>query len=233
MERNLQKRLTSLTFIICHLSFSLMLAALSACETDSYEKGQGKYSLTMADMGEVTVNGSKEVVAFTTDDGDSYRLIVPTSVQWIQTADTTYRAIIYYNKVENGQAESMGLTSVPTMIPKEHWRYKEKTQDPVGFESAWLAKSKKYINMGLLFKSGYVDDTMMPHLVSVAQDTVLVNADQTRTVYYRFLHGQNDTPQYFTNRHYLSILLPEERPDTACLTIVTYTGTIERRFALK
>ena len=74
---------------------------------------------------------------------------------------------------------------------------------------------------------------MMPHLVSVAQDTVLVNADQTRTVYYRFLHGQNDTPQYFTNRHYLSILLPEERPDTACLTIVTYTGTIERRFALK
>ena len=215
------------------IPFCLLTFLLFSCETDSYEKGQGKYSLTMADMGEVTVNGSKEVVAFTTDDGDSYRLTVPTSVQWIQTADTTYRAIIYYNKVENGQAESMGLTSVPTMIPKEHWRYKELTQDPVGFESAWLAKSKKYINLGLLFKSGYVDDTMMPHIVSIAQDTLLVNADQTRTVYYRFLHGQNDTPQYFTNRHYLSILLPQERPDTVHLSINTYGGEFIRTFAVK
>ena len=215
------------------IPFCLLTFLLFSCETDSYEKGQGKYSLMMADMGEVTVNSDKQVTAFTTDDGDSYTLTSPAIVQWVQTADTTYRAIIYYNKVENGQAEYMGLASVPTMPPVEHWRIKEHPQDPVGFESAWLAKNKKYINLGLLFKSGYVDDTMMPHLVSVAQDTVLVNADQTRTVYYRFLHGQNDTPQYFTNRHYLSILLPEERPDTACLTIVTYTGTIERRFALK
>ena len=209
------------------------LLLLFSCETDSYEKGQGKYSLMRADFAELTVNSQQQGVGFVTDEGEQLALANPLTASWITRPDTTYRTIIYYNKVENGQAESMGLTSVPTMIPKEHWRYKEQTQDPVGFESAWLAKSKKYINMGLLFKSGYVDDTMMPHLVSVAQDTVLVNADQTRTVYYRFLHGQNDTPQYFTNRHYLSILLPEERPDTACLTIVTYTGTIERRFALK
>lgn len=215
------------------IPFCLLTFLLFSCETDSYEKGQGKYSLTMADMGEVTVNGSKQVVAFTTDDGDSYRLTVPTSVQWIQTADTTYRAIIYYNKVKSDQAEPLGMTSVPTMIPKEHWRFKNLTQDPVGFESAWLAKSRKYINLALLFKSGYIEDTMGRHLISVAQDTVLVNADHTRTAYYRFLHEQDDTPEYFTNRHYVSILLPQESPDTVNLSIVTYTGTIERRFALK
>jgi hypothetical protein len=187
----------------------------------------------MADMGEVTVNSDKQVTAFTTDDGDSYTLTSPAIVQWVQTADTTYRAIIYYNKVENGQAESMGLTSVPTMIPKEHWRYKEQTQDPVGFESAWLAKNKKYINLGLLFKSGYVEDTMGRHLISVVQDTILVNANQTTTAYYRFLHSQNETPEYFTNRHYVSILLPQERPDTVHLSINTYGGEFIRTFAVK
>jgi hypothetical protein len=127
----------------------------------------------------------------------------------------------------------MGFSTVPTMIPKEHWRYEMPTQDPVALESAWLAKSKKYINLGLLLKSGYVDDVMGLHRIGIAQDTILVNADQTRTVYYRFLHSQDETPEYFTNRHYVSILVPQERPDTACVSIVTYTGTIERRFALK
>ena len=215
------------------LPFILFVLLLFSCETDSYEKGQGKYSLMMADMGEIMVNSDKQVTAFTTDDGDSYPLTSPATVQWVQTADTTYRAIIYYNKVENGQAEYMGLSSVPTMTPVEHWRIKEQPQDPVGFESAWLAKTKKYINLGLLFKSGYVEDTMGRHMISMAQDTILVNANQTSTAYYRFLHSQNETPEYFTNRHYLSILLPQELPDTVCVSVVTYSGTIERRFALK
>ena len=197
------------------IPFCLLTFLLFSCETDSYEKGQGKYSLMTADMGEVTVNSDKQVTAFTTDDGDSYTLTSPAIVQWIQTADTTYRAIIYYNKVENGQAEYMGLASVPTM-PR-----------------AWLAKNKKYINLGLLFKSGYVEDTMGRHLISVVQDTILVNANQTTTAYYRFLHSQNETPEYFTNRHYVSILLPQERPDTVHLSINTYGGEFIRTFAVK
>ena len=56
------------------IPFCLLTFLLFSCETDSYEKGQGKYSLMMADMGEVTVNSDKQVTAFTTDDGDSYTL---------------------------------------------------------------------------------------------------------------------------------------------------------------
>lgn len=211
----------------------LSIALLLSCETDSYEKGQGKYSLMHTDMGEVSIDADKQAVSFTTDDGDNYVLAAPFASQWIQTADTTYRAIIYYNKVENGKAEALGLSSVPTIIPKEHWHFESQTQDPVGFESAWLAKNKKYINLGLLFKSGYVDDAIGHHLISVACDTILVNADQTRTAYYRFLHDQNDTPEHFANRHYISILLPQDLPDSASLSLVTYTGSIERRFSLK
>ena len=224
----MKKKLLS-PFLIIALSHFIFFS----CETDSYEKGQGKYSLMQADMGEVVVNSEKLAVAFSTDDGDNYAITDPVSLSWMQATDTTYRAILYYNKVEAGQAELMGVVSVPTMKPVEHWRFKEQPQDPVGFESAWLSKNKKYINLGLLFKSGYVDETVGTHLVSFAQDTVYVNADQTRTAYYRFLHGQNDNPEYFTNRHYLSILLPEDLPDTACVSIVTYSGIVERRFSLK
>ena len=224
----MKKKLLS-PFLIITLSHFIFFS----CETDSYEKGQGKYSLMLADMGEIMINSEKQAVSFTTDDGDNYTLTSPVTGQWIQTDDTTYRAIIYYNKVENSQAEYVGVTTVPTMVPVEHWRFEKLLQEPVGFESAWLAKSKKYINLGLLFKSGYVDDALGRHIISIAQDTVLVNADQTRTAYYRFLHSQNEMPEYFTNRHYVSILLPQDLPDTASISIVTYSGTIERRFALK
>ena len=44
------------------IPFCLLTFLLFSCETDSYEKGQGKYSLMMADMGEVTVNSDKQVI---------------------------------------------------------------------------------------------------------------------------------------------------------------------------
>ena len=217
------KRILPVCFFIC---------LLFACETDSYEKGTGDYSLMQADFALLSVNGQKQGVSFVTDDGDAYTFTEPVTPQWIQTADTTYRAIIYYNKVETGQAEAMALGSVPTLRPREQWKIKEQPADPVGFESAWLARSGQYINLGLLLKSGRIDDEEGVHTIGLAQDTVLVNPDQTRTAYYRFLHSQGDTPEYYTNRRYISILIPQDRPDTVRLSITTYDGVIERSFAL-
>lgn len=206
---------------------------LFSCETDSYDKGTGRYSLMLTDLAELSVNAEKQAVAFTTDDGDAYSLTSPMGAKWIATPDTTYRVLIYYNKVEQArQAEVVSVGVVATMLPLEHWKIKEPSQDPVGIESAWLSRSGKYLNMGLLFKSGRVDDEEGIHLIGIAQDTVLVNADQTRTAYYRFLHSQGDTPEYYTNRHYVSILLPDDRPDSVCLSVNTYGGVVTRRFAL-
>ena len=209
------------------------LPFISSCETDSYEKGEGEYSLMQADLCELTVNGQKQATSFVTDDGNQYTLKAPYTAQWIESVDTTYRALIYYNKVDASQAEVMGIGSIPTLKPIAYWRFKDPRQDPVDIESAWMAKSGKYLNLGLLIKTGRIDDEELPHTIGLAQDTVLVHPDGKRTAYYRFLHSQNETPEYFTNRHYLSILLPQELPDTVCVSIVTYSGTIERRFALK
>lgn len=216
------------------LSNGLLLAALllAACETDSYEKGTGRYSLMQADLCELTVDGSQQGTRFVTDEGISYQFDKPYSASWIQTADTTYRTLIYYNKLADGQAEAMAVSSIVTLHPIAHWRFDKQPQDPIGVESAWLSSTGRYLNMGLLMKTGRIDDEELPHNIGLAQDTILTHADQTRTAYYRLLHSQNGIPEYYTNRRYVSILLPADRPDTVHLSIETYQGTLERIFPL-
>lgn len=212
------------------LLFYLLPFFLFSCETDNYEKGEGKYSLMKADMAELSVNGQKYATSFLTDDGDNYQLINPYTAKWIETADTTYRTIIYYNKVESGQAELKTISTVVTLQPIEHWRLKEQPQDPVGFESAWLAKNRRYLNIGLLVKTGRVSDEELPHQIGLAQDTVITHADGRHTVYYRLLHDQNGIPQYYTNRRYVSILMPQPLPDTIAFSLKTFDGTVRRTF---
>ena len=220
-----------LSFISLCILLSSSAFVLS-CETDSYEKGEGKYSLLQADFADLTVNNQKEAIAFTTDDGNNYQFESPYAIKWIETPDTVYRAIIYYNKVREGKATPMGVSAVPTLKPVRAALLKEQTQDPVDVESSWLAASGKYINIGLLIKTARVNDEEPPHTIGLAQDTIYTRDDGRRTACYRFLHSQNNIPEYYTNRRYVSILLPEEPLDTILLSIQTYNGLLERSFIL-
>ena len=213
-------------------AFSLFAFLLFSCETDSYEKGEGQYSQMQGDFAELTVNSQKQGVSFLTDEGEEYTLTTPASSSWIQSPDTVYRAIVYFNKVANGMAEPVAMGQMGVLRPIEHWRFKEQPQDPLGVESVWLTRNGKYINMGLLLKNGRVEDTEGVHAMALCRDKVLVNPDQTRTAYYRLLHSQGDAPEYYTNRRYVSILLPQDRPDSVRLSIRTYNGTLEKQFAL-
>jgi hypothetical protein len=205
---------------------------LCACETDSYDKGEGKYSLMQADFAELTVNSEKQGTQFLTDEGEQYRLVTPVTASWIQRPDTMYRAIVYFNKTAAGEAQATAMGQMGVLRPIEHGRFKEQPQDPLGVESLWLTKNGKYINMGLLLKNGHVEDKEGTHAMALCQDTVLVNPDRTRTAYYRLLHSQGDAPEYYTNRRYVSIQLPQDRPDSVRLSIHTYEGTLEKLFAL-
>ena len=207
-----------------------LLPLLACCTTDAYEKGTGKYSLMQADLAEITVDDSKRAVSFTTDDGDSYAFAQPVASKWIEQTDTIYRAIVYYNKQDDQTAEAMGISSVPTLLPREHWRFKRQPHDPVGMESAWMARSGKYLNMALLVKSGHTDDSTAVHTIALAQDTILAHSDGRRTAVYTFLHDQGEVPQYYTDRRYISVRLPQSLPDTIVLRIHTYEGLVTRRF---
>ena len=109
---------------------------LCACETDSYDKGEGKYSLMQADFVELTVNSEKQGTQFLTDEGEQYRLITPVTASWIQRPDTIYRAIVYFNKTAAGEAQATAMGQMGVLRPIEHWRFKEQPQDPLGVESA-------------------------------------------------------------------------------------------------
>ena len=207
------------------------LLALTACTVDSYDKGDGKYSLMQAELVDLNVNAQKAATSFVTDEGDRYQLTPPITTSWFQTADTTYRAILYFNALPDATAEAVSLGVVPTLRATEHWKLEKQPEDPIGMESAWLSRTGKYINLGLLIKTGQVGGEDGTHTVALAQDTILVNADQTRTAHFRFLHDQSGVPEHYTNRRYVSILLPDTiQLDTIRLTIPTYEGKIERTF---
>ena len=209
----------------------LWLSLLTACTTDSYDKGQGKYSLTQAELVELTINSEKEATTFTLDDGNRFTLTPYATAKWIETADTTYRAVLYYNLLSETTAEPVSLGAVPTLRGVKQWQLKEQPEDPIGVESAWLGKNKKYLNLGLLLKTGQADDNDGTQTVALAQDTIRLNDDHTHTAVFRLLHDQCGVPQYYTSRRFVSILLPDTvQLDTIRLTIPTYEGRLERIF---
>ena len=61
------KRLASSFFFCFLLSFSVFLLS---CEKDSYEKGEGRYSLLQADFTYLTINSEKQAVSFLIMDRD-------------------------------------------------------------------------------------------------------------------------------------------------------------------
>ena len=225
------KRLSPSILLGLLLSSSIFLLS---CERDSYEKGEGSYSLLQADFACLTVDSEKRGVSFMTDEGEHYLLSNPTKASWIETADTVYRTYLYYNKMEDGRAYVKSIGILPTLIPHDVKDFKRQPQDPVGMESSWLTRDGKYINMGLLLKNGRDDNGKEGiHSLALALDEVRQNSDHTKTAYYRLLHDQGESPQYYTNRRYVCILLPtEERPDSVCLTVKTYDGVVVRKFKL-
>ena len=212
----------------------LSLLWLTACTSDSYDQGEGRYSQLVGDYAELTVNSQKRGVSFTTDEGVAYRLTSPVTASWMTKADSIYRTIIYYNKVGDGQAEVVSFGLMPTLHVLQPKNVKRQPEDPVGLESVWMTKNGKYLNLGLLLKNGRLDDgTEGIHSLALICDKVVTNADLTQTAYYRLLHDQGEAPTYYSNRKYFSILLPQVRPDSVRLTVNTFQGRDERCLSLK
>lgn len=216
------------------LLFSMisLMVVLVSCEQDSYEKGEGEYSLLRGDFCEIGINSDLQATSAITDDLDQMTLKEPYSAKWITKADTTYRCILYYNKVKT-EAEVVSIAQVPcpAIVPLYEFEDEVRT-DPVSFESMWLSKSGKYLNLSFLLKTGVSEDTTaVQHLAFVA-DTLLVNPDNTRTLYLRLHHDQGDVPEYYSTQAYASLLTDKMPADSVRLTVNTYTGLIVKTLLL-
>jgi hypothetical protein len=217
----------------CQTVCVLLTVFLTACTTDSYDKGTGKDSLVQGDFTEVAVDAQCNVVTVATDEGAVYVPASSYTASWITKGDTTYRAIAYFDIRDAQHIAIHSLTRMPTLIPRKAEDFKRQPEDPLGIESIWLTKNARYINIGLLLKNGRIDDEEGVHALAVVDDALIQHADQKRTSCYRLLHDQGTAPEYYTNRRYVSILLPADMPDTIRLTIPTYEGSVVRTIPVR
>ncbi len=218
-----------------NIALALMGVALTACSQDAYEKGQGDYSLTQADMVEAHVDGWRQIDYVVTDDAVRLDLERPISLSWVTKADTVYRAFLYYNKVEDGTVVSpvaCSLVSVPSIVPLDSVKHGVKT-DPVRLESVWLPRTRRYINAGIYLKIGKTDDKDAVHHLGVVAEKTVVHADGRQTLCLRFYHDQGGMPEYYSQRVFFSIPLQGIKADSVSLAIATDKGEVVKTFGLR
>lgn len=206
----------------------------TACEQELYEKGDSELSYLRADFVEAFVGGNKQVDYVVTDDGEHLQLQEPYKAAWMEKSDTVYRSLMYYS--HRGQAaEVRSMSRVPVLSARRDvvGISKAKT-DPVGLETIWMSSTRKYLNLGLLLKTGAADsEQARAQTLGILHTGTTLNADRTQTYRLTLSHGQGDMPQYYTQRSYLSIAVDGVQADSLELTVFTYDGTVTRVFSLR
>lgn len=224
---------------LLQLALLTLVAASVACEQDFYEKGDSENSYLRADFIEAFVDGGGQVRRVVTDDDDELLLAKPFTATWIQRTDTVYRAVMYHSRKGGGEAVVRSLSRVTTIpLSRDTAAARTVTSDPLGFESAWIATNRKYLNLGLVLKTGALEGTNARQqtvgMLLQRIDTTRAGNDgkERRTAHLRLVHSQGDVPQYYSQRVYVSMPLQRLTVDTLYLTIDTYDGVVRKGFLL-
>lgn len=214
------------------LSAMLLMLALTACEQDVYDKGDNAYSYVRADFVEAVVGSNCQVSYVVTDDGERLTLNTPYAAKWITRADTTYRAVLFYDySGEKVEARSLSRVSTVSIRKPAQFSTGVKT-DPVGLESVWLSGNRKYLNMSVILKTGDVNDEEKVQTLGMVGDTITVGADGLRTCQVRLFHNQGDVPEYYSQRLYFSVPLAGLEADSIRLSVNTYNGVVTKGLRL-
>lgn len=214
-----------------------LLWLVAACTIDAYDKGEGDYSLTTAELVEAHVGSDKQVDYVDTDMGERLKMNPVATAKWIEKADTTYRAVLYYNKVRENEAEAVSLGRVGVIVPRSlssdsssaKGKQAVMKTDPVYLESAWLSKNHRYLNLRLRLLTGATDDEEAVHTIGLVPDTLASTATHAHLLFY---HDQGGRPEYYSSVAFASIPLSQVKADTITLQINTYDGVVERMFVI-
>lgn len=236
-KKSLSTLLLPFTFYLLPITF------LTACTSESYETGDGKYSYLRADFGEIHTAKPQQVDYAVNDEGRRISFETAPTVKWAEKGDTLYRALLYYNDLPDKAARSISLQPVYVLAPKAAADVKDPRHDPVTFESAWLSTCQRtdlaiaadsvkreavthYLNIAFLVKTGQPDDEK-------ARQTIGMMSEQADDGKLRLtlLHDQGAIPQYYSTRIYTSIPLTDSQLQRGIsLCINTYDGELIRTF---
>lgn len=211
------------------------LAFLCGCETDNYESGDGEYSNMVAEFADTYTTAEKTLTRMMTDEGDSLAFSSHFKCDWATTADSVFRALVYYNKVGGGKADVLSVRQVLVPVIRPHYTVKEIKTDPVGIESSWKSRNNRYLNFRLNLLSGTVEGMDNRHLVGMMCDTLMTHSDGRQHLHLRLFHNQNGVPEYYSYQAYLSIPLKTNpyrlhTGDTVSVRINTYDGEVQKTF---
>lgn len=216
--------------------FSYLLSVSSclilSCTQDTYEKGDSENSYLRADFIEAFVESDKQVRRVVTDDDVELRLTKVFSADWIQRADTVYRAVMYYSQ-QGDAAEVRALSGVGTLtLRRDTTEGKKWKTDPVGLETAWVSTNRKYLNLGLVLKMGASEKDAEPQSIAMMLTRIDTDEKGVRTGHLQLVHSQGDIPEYYSQRVYISLPLQGVTVDTLFLTMNTYDGMVRKGFLL-
>ena len=209
----------------------LLFGLLASCTTDSYESGDGKLSQMRADFVVAYTDGRSQLVSAMTDDGDSLVFNEPMTVKWASVADSVYRLLLYHEPAEKEQTHPMSFVQMLTInIQRSPADSAKRMMDPLTFESLWMSKNRRFLNMGIALKTGQHDPKVLQKL-GVWCDTVITRDDKSRLFRLFVYHDQGGVPEYYSAKYYASIpLAPHNlrKGDEIELTVNTYQG-VQRR----
>lgn len=211
------------------LLFALPL--LVSCSTNSYETGDDELSYMRADFVEAHTVAKGEFDSAVTDDNTSLIFNPHVKGSWAQSADSTYRALLYYKKASDSTlVEPIQIARVLLIHYDQTTRPDTLKTDPLTFESIWRSKNQKYLNIGFFVKTGQTGTSQsLIQYLGIRKDKVINDASGIRQVYVTLTHDQNNVPEYYSSKGYLSLpLSDEDKSSVFHVTIHTYSGIIEK-----
>jgi hypothetical protein len=207
---------------------------LFSCTNTAYDTGDSRYSYLRTDFVEAQTNGSAKFISAVTDENKALTFTKPLSVGWAAKADSTYRALLYYNlnadASDSTKVEPLTAQYVYTLTPA---KVKEETAvptDPVHFVSTWKSSNGAYLNFCIGVMTGKADSVEAKQTIGLVLDSI-AEKNGHPSYYLRFSHSQGNVPQYYTTNIYLSI--PTKKMTTGSsvrLSLNTYKGWIYREF---
>ena len=210
--------------------FLFVVLLLAGCSVDSYKTGDGGLSYLTVEFGEVKTAEAKTIVSFSSDDGLDVNFSRSYTAEWADKANGTYRALVYYDKVEKGSTFAYSISQVPVVKPLITNRPDTVKTDPLIFESAWKSTNGKYLNVGFYVKTGTADGKINKQLLGVWKEKVVEHADGTKDVYLKVMHSQNKAPEFYRTKGYMSIPIDGMQNDRIFLSVITYDGEVTKTF---
>lgn len=209
-------------------AFLLMVS----CTVEPYESGDSSLSYLKAEMVDMHVMG--KAVESIVNDADE-RLDISSAFQVpqkMERADTTYRMMLYYNKVEKAPVDIKSIRLAHVVNPAKKDKALTLADDPLKLISAWKAENGSYLNLSLGLMTGNAEDEDAIQKMAVVADSVVTAADGSKTHYLTLHHDQDGIPEYYTQTAYVSIPMKEyAKGDKISIRMNTYSGWVEKIFA--